>query len=575
MASLPHRDLSANPRVGLYGRVSTDEQAERGTIDAQTDFLRRYADLYGLTVAGEYWDDGWSGTHPLDQRPDGRRLLDDATAGLFSEVVVTKVDRLGRSLAVLLDAHTALEGKRVTLRSATEPFDTGNPMGRFLFQLLGSMAELDRSTLLEKLSRGRDRVARGGRWTSGPIPFGYDLDADGCLTPSLRLVPGLHLTEAELARDIFTRIAEGSSTVAECRRLNALGVPTHRRYGGGATVTVGETWLPSRINAMIRNSVYAGTHTVKSQFGPIERQVPALVSREVWERAQAQLVRNRALSTRNARHLYLLRGLIRCEHCGAGYSGTKSSSRVEPWVGYYYRCNGQLSVVRPEAADRCRAKALPAAWLEATVWEDCRRWIQDPGEPLAEAQRQLRDRMGESATLDAERRRFHQQAAAKDAERERILTLYRRNRITVTEAEAQLDAIAAETATLRQMLDGLASQAALAAAFEAHLTEATALLLRLRGRLADVEQTNDWATKREIVEALVARITVRTDGDERGRKRATVRVRYACGEPREVVSTKAVTIAMPEPTTHARTTGMPTGTSTRGSTSKRAHCREV
>jgi len=50
---------------------------------------------------------------------------------------------------------------------------------------------------------------------------------------SARMVQGLCMTEAEGARDIFWRIAEGSTVIAECRRLNTLGIPTMRRYGSG------------------------------------------------------------------------------------------------------------------------------------------------------------------------------------------------------------------------------------------------------------------------------------------------------------------------------------------------------
>ncbi|HEY8742167.1 MAG TPA: recombinase family protein, partial [Chloroflexota bacterium] len=225
MSNLIPGDPTSTQRVALYARVSSEDQAERGTIQAQRDFLRNFAQLYGLDVAGEYVDDGVSGTITLEGRTDGRRLLDDAGRGAFTTVLVYRLDRLGRSLTALLDAHTVLEQRGVTIRSATEPFDTSTPIGRFLFQLLGSLAELERSTITERMTMGRDRVARDGKWTGGPIPFGYDLDAQGHLTPSERPVDGLDLTEADLARSVFERIANGSSTVAECRRLNTLGVP--------------------------------------------------------------------------------------------------------------------------------------------------------------------------------------------------------------------------------------------------------------------------------------------------------------------------------------------------------------
>ena len=90
--------------------------------------------------------------------------------------------------------------------------------------------------------------------------------------------------------------------------------------------------------------------------------------------------------------------------------------------------------------------------------------------------------------------------------------------------------MAAEAHTLRQMLDGLSAQAALAEVAETHLTEAAALLARLQGELAEIERTNDEARKREIVEQLVVRMQVRTDGTGR-EKQAEVTIRYAFGQP--------------------------------------------
>src|SRR5215207_4870767 len=150
--------------AAIYARVSTEDQAERQTVQAQLDFLRKYCDLHQITIAGEYVDDGISGTVPLDQRPEGRRLLDDAEAGRFGVVLSYRLDRLGRSLTSLLAAHDALDRLGIAIRSATEPFDTSTPIGKFLFQLLGSLAELERETISERMVLGRDRAARAGKY---------------------------------------------------------------------------------------------------------------------------------------------------------------------------------------------------------------------------------------------------------------------------------------------------------------------------------------------------------------------------------------------------------------------------
>src|SRR4051812_13432696 len=188
----------AAQRVAIYARVSTEDQAERATIQSQLDFLRRYVSLHELPVAGEYVDDGISGTVALAGRPEGQRLLIDAEAGRFTAVLVYRVDRLGRDLRALLDAHDALSGSGVAIRSGTEPIDTSSPIGAFIFSLLGSLAELEKSTIAERTSLGRNRVASDGRYTGGPIPLGYDLDAEKRYIASERIVHELGITEAAL-----------------------------------------------------------------------------------------------------------------------------------------------------------------------------------------------------------------------------------------------------------------------------------------------------------------------------------------------------------------------------------------
>src|SRR5918998_2341944 len=149
--------------VALYLRVSTDEQRDRETIKIQSDFLEQYRNLYELEVAEIYKDDGISGTIPLHERPEGRRLLEDARAGKFGTLLLYKLDRLGRSLLVIVDAHDRLQAAGVSLRSATEPIDTSTPSGRLIFQMLASFAEYERETIAERTRAGLHRAFRNGK----------------------------------------------------------------------------------------------------------------------------------------------------------------------------------------------------------------------------------------------------------------------------------------------------------------------------------------------------------------------------------------------------------------------------
>jgi DNA invertase Pin-like site-specific DNA recombinase len=245
-------------KIALYARVSSDEQAERNTIQNQLDYLRDRCRLDKFEIAGEYVDDGVSGTVPLPQRRDGRLLLTDARNGEFEAVLVTKVDRLARSLRVLLDTHIALSAFGISIKSATEPLDTGSTFGVFLFQLLGSMAELERNTILERTAIGRARIAKAGRWTGGRAPFGYAL-VDGCLVE--------HPENAAVVRDIWTRVANGATLQQEARERG---------------------WRASKLSRMLNSTVYLGELRLKSTV----LSVPPLISPELWAKAHAVLKAN-------------------------------------------------------------------------------------------------------------------------------------------------------------------------------------------------------------------------------------------------------------------------------------------
>jgi site-specific DNA recombinase len=120
----------------------------------------------------------------------------------------------------VLGAYEQLDAVGVVVRSVTEPIDTALPIGRFIFQTLAAFAELDRETILDNTSRGRARGAREGRWY-GVVPTGYTV-RDGKLVPNeSEILPGL--TEADLVRDIYRRIAAGESSVKVAESLTARG----------------------------------------------------------------------------------------------------------------------------------------------------------------------------------------------------------------------------------------------------------------------------------------------------------------------------------------------------------------
>src|SRR5919107_768517 len=216
MPSTNGHGSEASERVALYMRVSSEEQRDRETIEIQREFLQEYCRLYGLEVAQIYADDGVSGTIPLHERPEGRRLLEDAKEGKFSTLLVYRLDRLGRSLLVIVDAHDRLQACGVAVKSDTEPIDTSNPSGRLIFQMLASFAEYERETIGERTRAGLHRAFRNGKH-AGRIPYGYRVRSEDGL---LEVVED----EAAIVREIIANVAAGSTLYGESKRLNNEGV---------------------------------------------------------------------------------------------------------------------------------------------------------------------------------------------------------------------------------------------------------------------------------------------------------------------------------------------------------------
>ncbi len=143
-------------KAAIYCRVSSDEQAEKGTIEGQVQYAKKYMELHGLEACIEeyefYLDEGVSGTLPLAERPAGAKLIADAKAGKFKALYVYRLDRLARSVKHVLDTYDILESRNIALKSMTEAFDTGTPTGKFFMTLLASIAALERDTAKTKFS---------------------------------------------------------------------------------------------------------------------------------------------------------------------------------------------------------------------------------------------------------------------------------------------------------------------------------------------------------------------------------------------------------------------------------------
>jgi DNA invertase Pin-like site-specific DNA recombinase len=145
-------------RAAIYARVSTIGNGQSPEMQLR-DFAE-YAKRRGWTVAGEYVDVGISGAK--DKRPELDRLMADAHKRRFDVVVVWRFDRFARSVSHLLRALETFQALGIEFVSLSEQMDTSTPAGRMVFTVLGAVAELERSLIVERVKAGlRNARAKG------------------------------------------------------------------------------------------------------------------------------------------------------------------------------------------------------------------------------------------------------------------------------------------------------------------------------------------------------------------------------------------------------------------------------
>jgi site-specific DNA recombinase len=500
--------------------VSSEEQRDRETIEIQDEFLNEYCRLYELEVVDTYADDGISGTIPLHERPEGRRLLEDAKAGKFDAVLVYKLDRLGRSLLVIVDAHDRLQEAGVALRSATEPIDTSTPSGRLIFQMLASFAEYERETIRERTRAGMHRAYRSGR-NMGVVPYGYRADNHG----RLQVVA----EEAKLVREVVSNVASGSTLYAEAKRLNDLGVPAPGwRYVGGKRRPGARAWSVTTVSRFVHGRVYTGMHEVKINGGEslIEQPCPIIVEPALQKHALAALTQNKRYPNRKADRNYLLSGLVKCEACGSACTGHPATTRKGAKY-HYYVCRGSRTNNFGQGRPH-RPPYLNAKWLEGLVWADVRRFIEDPGEVLERVREQIGGEDGAGEELEARREDLAKRLVAKQAEKDRFVRAYAQGHISEEELDLYLADLKNQTDNLRLLLGSVDADLTHRRE-QIELTETThAWLAALKQRMAEIEEDTEDAfrVRRQLVKLLVAGITARKRHEDGGTE---VRITYRFG----------------------------------------------
>ncbi len=364
-------------RAVLYARVSTDEQAkeDKTSIETQIEECRKYAERIGYPIVAEFRED-YTGTLPMADRPEGKKLTDMLTRREADAVIARRVNRLSRDVVDLMvtarqwlradiEIHIAQHGRRVEREDD------------IVFMFEGWQGTQERKDIVERATEALYNKARNGRVVgTGNAPYGYRY-GKGCLI--------IVEEEAGVVRLIFKWYTEGDERGkplplhAISRRLSELKIPTAVESGRkGARKRGAGIWNDSTVRGILMSETYCGVwrygktksagrqgNSTRPKQG-LENQVavavPAIVGRETWERAQARRAYNKRMAQRNCKHEYLLRGFIRCG-CGSAMVGDTVRGPYSYYVcvTHYHHYAGLEQAACSEKPARCDATE-DAAW---------------------------------------------------------------------------------------------------------------------------------------------------------------------------------------------------------------------
>ena len=511
--------------AALYARVSSEQQAQAGTIASQVVALKARLKKEGLHFDDTlcFIDEGYSGATLI--RPALERLRDLAAAGAIDRVYVHSPDRLARKYAyqvLLVDEFHRCGVELVFLNH-----DLGKtPEEDLLLQVQGMMAEYERAKIRERSRRGKLHAARQGSVSvlSG-APYGYRYvparEADGPARYEIVL------EEARVVRQVFEWVGQERCSIGEA---------TRRLRAQGAVTRTGKTWWDrATVWDMLRNPAYKGEAAFgKTKTGPLRPRVrpqrgapevprrayssynvsreewifiavPPLISAPLFEAVQEQLAQNRkrrVSSIRDAR--YLLQGLLVCKQCGYAFYGKPVSRRTaqgEKRDYAYYRCIG-ADAYRFGGQRICRNKQVRTDLLEEAVWNDVCGLLSDPQRIEEEYQRRLKPAKKETgwSSLD----QLHARITKAKRGVARLLDAYEEGLLEKDEFEPRIR-------HAKERLAKLKDQADIQAGTEQQRNELRLIIGRIQD-FADAVKAGlekaDEPARRDILRALVKHIEV-------------------------------------------------------------------